>query len=340
MVVLLAGGVFLLASGGVGPTLTALAGGFTNAFNRLVATPVPTASDLPPTDSPRIEAPVQPFTNEAEVDMNVSVPVAVLGDPNAKVRIYLALEGLQAVPVLDVPVGTTSRMSVHFTLTEGRNDISATLFRGDAESEHSPSVTWILDLTPPKITIISPKDGADVNTPNATIKGSTQGGSTVIARNPANNASITTVAGRDGAFELGLPLVPGDNELTIGVTDPAGNSATKTLKLTQGSTEMRVRLTASLYQISVAHHPSSIQLNVLVTSPTGDPLPGATAFFTIQIPGLAPISNQLVTGADGRARFTTPLVGTLQKGTGVGTVLVTSETYGESTDRVTLNFVK
>src|SRR5437016_5658382 len=45
-VALLAGGVFLVASGGVGPTLTALAGGLTGAFGRLVATPVPTASDL------------------------------------------------------------------------------------------------------------------------------------------------------------------------------------------------------------------------------------------------------------------------------------------------------
>src|SRR6185436_7262595 len=67
-VVLLAGGVFLLASGGIGAGLTALAGSFSNAFNRLVATPVPTSSDLPPTDSPRIAAPDQPSTNQASVN--------------------------------------------------------------------------------------------------------------------------------------------------------------------------------------------------------------------------------------------------------------------------------
>jgi hypothetical protein len=339
-VVLLALGVFLLASGGIGSTLTALAGGFTTAFNRLVATPVPTSTDLPPTDSPRIAVPDQPYTNQASVDLDVSVPVAVLGEPNAKVRIYLALEGLQASPVVDVPIGTTSQMVVPFTLTEGRNDISATLFRGGEESEHSPIVTWVLDLDPPKISITSPKDGSSINTPNATIKGTTQAGSTLIVRNPANNASITALAARDGTFEMELPLVPGDNQIVISATDPAGNTADKTLKLKQGSTQMRVRLNASLYQISVSHHPSSLQLTVLVTNPKGDPLPGAKAFFTLQIPGLAPISNEVFTGIDGRARFTTPLVGKLQKGTGAGTVLVTHDVYGESTDRVTLTFVK
>jgi hypothetical protein len=339
-VVLLAGGVFLVASGGIGAGLTALAGGFNTAFNRLVATPVPTSTDLPPTDSPRIAAPDQPYTNKASVDLDVSVPIASLGDPNAKVRIYVALEGLEAAPLVDVPVGTTSRMIVPVTLTEGRNDISATLFRGSDESDHSPIVTWFLDLTPPKISISSPKDGSSVDTPNATIKGSTQAGSTIVVRNPANNASITALAGRDGGFEIALPLVPGDNQVVIDVTDPAGNTAEKTLKLKQGSTDMRVRLTASLYQISVRHHPSSLQLTVLVTTPKGDPLPGARAFFTLQIPGLAPISNELFTGIDGRARFTTPLVGTLQKGNGTATVLVSQDTYGESTDRVTLTFVK
>jgi glucodextranase-like protein len=339
-VAILAGGVLLAASGGIGPALTALAGGFSTAFDRLVATPVPTSTDLPPTDSPRIAPPEQPYTSTAAIDLNVSVPTAVLGDPNARVRIYLALEGLAAAPVVDVPVGTTSRMVVPFELTAGRNDISATLFRGDQESEHSPIVTWILDAEPPKITVTSPKDGSSVDTPDVTIKGTTQAGTTLVARNPANNASITTVAARDGTFELSLPLVPGEQVIVISGTDPAGNQGQTTLKLKQGSTKMRVQLRASLYQISISHHPGSLQLTVLVTDPAGKPLSGARAFFTLQIPGLAPISNELFTGVDGRAIFTTPLVGSLSKGGGAGTVLVTDDVYGESTDRVTLTFVR
>jgi hypothetical protein len=339
-VAVLAGAAFLAASGGVGPILSTLAGGFAAAVDRLVATPVPTQNDLPPTDSPRIAGPEQPFTNRASIDLNVAVPIEALDDPTAKVRIYLALEGLEAAPVVDVPVGTTSRLVVPFELTPGRNDISATLFRGQEESDQSPIVTWILDLEPPKIAVTKPRDGASINTPEATIEGSTQAGTTLIARNEGNGASITTVAARDGAFEMGLPLVPGKNEIVITGTDPAGNVGSKTITLVQGSTDMRVQLRSSTYQISVRRHPSSLQLTVLVTDPKGDPLAGARAFFTLQIPGLAPISNELVTAIDGRAIFTTPLVGTLERGGGVATVLVTHDEYGESTDRVTLTFVK
>jgi hypothetical protein len=336
----LAGATFLAASGGIGPVLSTLAAGFDAAVDRLVATPVPSPTELLPTDSPRIASPDQPFTNQPSVDLGVTVPAEAIGDPTAKVRIYVALSGLEAAPVVQVAVGTTGRLVVPIELTTGRNDISATLIRGDEESEHSPIVTWILDQDPPKITVTSPRDGASIDSPEAIITGATQAGTTLIARNAGNATSITTVAARDGSFEFTLPLLPGENQIDIAGTDPAGNQGSTTLKLIQGNTDMQVRLRASTYRISVAHHPSSLQLTVLVTDPSGDPLAGARAFFTLQIPGLAPISNELVTAVDGRAIFTTPLVGELTTGGGIGTVLVTHDVYGESTDRVTLTFIK
>ena len=340
-VVLLAGAAFVLASGGIGPILSSLGAAFGSAVGRLTATPVPTDVTLPPTDSPRIASPKQPYTNEEMVNLAVTVPAEAVGDPVAVVRLYLTLEGLEPAPVGEWPVASTSLMVIPFQLEKGRNLISATLVRSATEeSEHSPVVTWILDLNPPKINIASPEDGEDVETPQALIRGSTQGETTLVARNAANSASISTVAARDGSFEFELPLVHGDNEIEITATDPAGNKNSKKLTLVQGSTEMRINLRASAYTISVKDHPSSLQLVVVVRDPSGDPIAGATAFFTLQIPGLAPISNELVTGADGRATFTTPLIGELETGSGVGTVLVTSETYGEKTDRVTLNFVK
>ena len=340
-VVLLAGAAFVVASGGIGPILSSLGAAFDSAVGRLTATPVPTDSTLALTDSPRIASPENPYTNEEMINLAVTVPLEAVGDPAAVIRIYLALEGLEPAPVGEWPVASTSLMVIPFTLEKGRNVISATLVRSVTdESEHSPVVTWILDLNPPKINIASPEDGEDVETPEALIRGSTQGETTLVARNAANSASISTVAARDGSFEFQLPLVHGKNEIEITATDPAGNENSKKLTLVQGSTEMRINLRASAYTISVKNHPSSLQLVVVVHDPSGDPVAGATAFFTLQIPGLAPISNELVTDAEGRATFTTPLIGELSTGGGVGTVLVTSETYGEKTDRVTLNFVK
>jgi hypothetical protein len=340
-VVMLGAAAFLVASGGVGPMLSTLGAGFGSAFGRLVATPVPTTTELPPTNAPTIAAPDQPYTNQADIELSVSVPVEALGDQTAKVRIYVALTGLQAAPVVDVPIGSTSRLTVPFKLTAGRNDISATLFRGNEESEQSPVVTWILDTVPPKITITSPKNNAAIDTPEVTVQGKTQAGTSLVALNAGNGTSISSTAdSKDGTFQFGLPLAAGKNVITITGTDPAGNVGTTTLNLLQGSTQMVVRLTASTYRISVSKHPASLQLTVLVNDPAGNPLAGASAFFTIQIPGLAPISNQIVTNTDGRAVFTTPLVGAIAVGSGIGTVLVTSDLYGQSTDRVTLTFVK
>ena len=332
--------VFVFASGGVGPALASLAGSFGNAIGRLTATPVPSATTAPPADAPSIASPEQPYTNLPQIDLTVTVPQAAVGDPTAKVRVYLALEGLDPAPVVDVPVGTTSQIKVPFELTNGRNDVTATLFRGEKESEPSPVVTFYLDQEAPKITVSSPKSGAAVDLPDVTIKGTTQAGTSLVALNETNGTSIASLADKDGKFEFGMLLAAGTNQIVITGTDPAGNTGTAKLKLIQGSKEMGVRLTASSYRISVSKHPASMQLSVLVTDPSGAPLAGASAFFTLQIPGLAPISNSLVTGPDGRAVFTTPLIGKITVGGGLGTVLVTSNLYGESSDRVTLTFVK
>jgi len=331
---------FVFASGGIGPILNTLTAGIGSAFGRLTATPLPTATEIPPTTAPRIKAPENPYTNQSNVDLTITVPAPAVGDPTAKVRLYLALEGLEPTPIVDVPVGTTSQMTVPFELEPGRNDITGTLFRGEIESEPSPVVTLYLDQEAPVIKVTSPKNGSAVDTPDVTIKGTTQAGTSLVALNDANGTSISSLASKDGTFEFGMLLAPGTNEITITGTDPAGNVGEMTLKLLQGSKEMGVRLTASTYRISVSKHPASLQLVAVVTDPTGSPLAGASATFTVQIPGLAPISNTIITGLDGRALFTTPLVGQITEGSGLGTVLVTSDLFGQSSARVTLTFVK
>ena len=308
-VVALAVVIFVFVSGAMGPVLGSLANGFGVAFGKLTATPVPSATNLPPAGAPSIASPAQPYTNQAEIELTVTIPQEAVGDTSAKVRIYLALSGLDPAAVVDVPVGTTSRMTVPFELTKGQNSITATLFRGSQESDPSPPVTYVLDQDAPKITVKSPKNGAAVDIPDVTITGTTQPGTSLVAVDDANGTSISSQADKDGKFEFGMLLAPGTNTITITGKDPAGNTGTAKLKLIQGSAKMGVRLTASSYRISASKHPASMQLVVLVTDPTGTPLVGATAFFTLQIPGLGPISNSLVTGADGRAVFTTPLVG-------------------------------
>jgi Glucodextranase, domain B len=336
----LGGSVFLTASGKIGPLVATIGTSFAGAFTRLTATPIPSTAVILPTNSPLITAPASPYTRDPAAVLQITIPADVVGTADASVRIYVALQGLGASPIADIPIGGSQTLAAAVTLRKGRNDFTATIIRSGVESESSPIVTLVLDQDPPKVTIRSPKNGSTVDAAMVTIEGATEKGATLIVRNTANGVAITAVAAADGTFSVNLPLEPGTNAIHIDATDTAGNVRGVDLSYVQGSGEMSANLSASLYRISIAHHPGSLQLTVYVTDPTGAPLEGATAFFTLQIPGLGPISGTATTDAAGRAAFTTPLVGSLAEGQGQATVLVTHPTFGETTDRLALMFVK
>src|SRR5690606_40374293 len=68
---------------------------------------------------------------------------------------------------------------------------------------------------PISITIGSPRNGATINRQTVAVSGTTQAGSTLIARNEANLATATGTADASGAFSLTLPIVPGTNGITL-----------------------------------------------------------------------------------------------------------------------------
>ena len=339
-VALLAGGAFLVASGGIGPALTTLAAGFSSAFARLGATPIPSQTYLPPTDSPRIAAPEQPFTNQATVDMVVSVPIELIGDPTARIRFYLALEGSGVRPGLrrqrredqpdDRPVRPDAGPQRHL-----RNP-----HPGTEESEQSPVVTWILDLDPPKITVSSPKDGACDPGPRGHDQGHDPGRHDPD-RPKRRQWDVHQRGVGQGRVVRVRPAACVGQQHHPHRGDRPGRQRRRDDPDAAPGLRRHGRQPERLDEPDLGVEASgSLQLVVVVTDPTGTPLGGATAFFTLQLPGLAPISNEVVTSTDGRAVFTTPLVGTLTPGGGIATVLVTHALYGQATDRVALTFVK
>ncbi|HJW20949.1 MAG TPA: Ig-like domain-containing protein [Candidatus Limnocylindrales bacterium] len=338
-VMILGAAVFLTASGGIGPVVASLGNSFADAFNKLVATPNPSPTLAVATDAPIIAAPTQPYTNQPQATLHITVPVAVVGT-TATVRVYVALQGLSLTPVGEVAVGSTTQVQAQVDLTKGRNDFSATVVKDGVESPQAPVVTIVLDQDPPKVTISSPANGASISASTVTIVGTTQAGSDLLARNGANGVTTTGTADANGKFSLTLTIEQGSNAITIQATDPAGNETTLTLTVKQGSGTIQANLSASTYQIRTSSPPSSIQLRVLVTDPTGAPLPGATATFTLTIHGCQPITNVQTTDASGRATFTTPLTCTYTVGTGLATVLVSYTGFGNTTDRVPMNVVK
>ena len=76
---------------------------------------------------------------------------------------------------------------------------------------------------------------------------------------------------------------------------------------------------------------------VQVTDPDGKPIAGATALFTVSVPGLeAIVSGEIKTNENGTARFTTSIPKGAMKGSGLATVLVDTDEFGNLTDRQVL----
>ncbi|TAL05562.1 MAG: hypothetical protein EPO00_12760 [Chloroflexota bacterium] len=336
----LGGAVFLTAGGGIGTLAGALSTSVSGFFDKIVATPEPSASEVLAADAPVVATPSEPYTNLTTVDLKITVPVVTVGNPLARLRIYLTLEGQEPAVIAEVPIGSTVRMIVPVELTPGRNDFHATIAEAGVESEPSPIVTFILDTDPPKIVLTSPKDGGTVNRPTAVLVGTTQPRTTLLARNSTNGQSFSGVAGTDGTFSLALPLEPGANAITISGRDPAGNMGELALTVVRGSGKLTATLTSSAYRIATSSLPVSLQLSVLVIDPDGQPITGAAITFTLTVPGIPPVSKDTVTGGDGRATFSTTLPKGVTVGNGIATVFVTTTDYGTTSAAKTINVVK
>jgi hypothetical protein len=335
----LGGTVFLTAVGAIGPLVGSLGSTLDGAIGKLTATAQPSTAEVVATNSPIIAPPETPYTNQPSATLRIVIPTEVVGT-TASVRVYVALDGLSLAPIAEVPVGSTTQVQVPVQLTKGTNNFSAEILRSGAISEASPIVAIVYDPDPPTITLSSPKNNATIDSTNVKMNGATEAGADLIARNAANGLTTTGQAGPDGKFTLVLPIVSGTNAIEIRATDLAGNGGTLTVTVTQGTGKMTASLSASTYQIRVSKPPGSLQVRVIVHDPDGAPLPGASATFTLQIPGLAPISTTLVTDASGRASFTTSLVGPMTTGNGQAVVLITHPDFGSASDRVGLTFVK
>jgi hypothetical protein len=333
-------GILWVGSGGVGPFLTGVANGFGGLLTRVgavVGSPKPT----PPASlaaAPAIVPPDEPYTNVEAVDLTINVPVSVVGDPDYSVRLWLTLKDTPAAVVAEVPVGPTSELTIPgVTLAKGRNDFQASIVGPAGEGELSAVASWVLDLSKPKITVISPAANASVAKDTVTIKGKTQGRSSVLVRNDANGATAAADADGAGLFEVRVALVAGMNAITITATDPAGNANSAVLELRKPSGKLLASLTGTAYRLKASKLPRDVSFTVVVTGPDGRRVEGATALFTVTVPGLeAIVSSEITTGADGTASFSTRIPKGALAGSGLATVLITTADFGTATDRQVL----
>jgi hypothetical protein len=344
-IVLLGGTILWVGSGQVGPFVSSIAsgfGGFVSQVSSVVGSPTP--SEVPAVgDAPTIDAPDQPYTNVDTVDLTINVPAAVAGKEGYSVRLYVTLPNAEADLVTEEPVGATAVQVISgVQLVNGRNDFQASIEGPGGESELSGVTTYVLDTSKPVVKVISPKDGALVTKPQVTIKGKSQGNSEIRLQNGANGSIATVTAGKDGLWQASLAVADGTNVISITATDPAGNANTATLTVVKGSGKMTATLNGNTFRFRASRLPKRLNLTVTVLGSDGKPLAGATALFTVSVPGLeAIVSGQITTGADGTASFSTMIPSGATPGGGLATVLVTADSEpGSATDRQVLTIVE
>jgi hypothetical protein len=333
-------GVLYVGAGGLTIAAGAINERLTGFMDGLVATPSPTAPPVVVSDAPLIALPEEPYTNEAAVDLVVTVPAHLTGDTEHRLRIYLALKDQAPTPIGEVPMGLTQQMVVPVELEEGINDFSLTIVGPGGESESSPVVRYVLDQSDPKITISSPKNKAKINRQAVTITGKTQARTTVVARNEANDASISVTAAGDGTFELALPLAPGTNSIVLTGTDPAGNVGTAELTVKRGTGKLTVALSVSSTKIKRSSLPATITVGATVKDPDGRAMAGVPITFTVSVPGIATITRDATTAGNGRAAFEATIPASATTGQGLATVLVTTSEFGSVDDTATITITK
>jgi hypothetical protein len=335
------GGVVLFAGIGVlGRAVAIVSTSFSEAISQVTNSPSPSPSEAIAPNAPALTLPGESYTNQATVDLSGTVPATFAGQEDVTIRIYRQLQDQGSEQLTEIPVGATPAFIVPgIELAKGRNDFTATIVGPGGESDPSQAITFILDTSKPKITVTKPAKDGVVNGKTVTIIGKTQARSSLVAKNLANNASVTGKAGDDGAFKLVLAVANGPNAIRITATDPAQNQAAVVLNVNRGGGKLRADLTLSRYQFYRKQLPTDVTLTIEVTDPDGHPLDGATVTFTLTPPGVGPITRTMTTDGAGRVRWRTAIPKGASAGRGNASALVHTKDYGNTTTQtfITIN---
>ena len=305
----------MIGTGLLGSLANQVGSAFGNALTHLTsqapATPPPSGVAL---DTPVFDAPPNGgYTNANKMNLTGSLPAAAIGQTGYMVRVYAIDAAGNRRKVFDIAVGAISRfVSPEVTLIEGQNVFTAVLVTPDGEGAPSPTVTYILDTIPPKITVSSPAAGSLIKSNSVDVVGHTDPGASVSIQNQmaTGGAMGNQIVGSDGKFRITVALVANLNTIVITSTDQAGNPGTYTLTVKRDPGQLAAHLTVSSSKFKAASQ-VTLKLTVHATAQNGSPLPNASVTFTVQIQGIPGtiISGPIKTNATGTATWSVAISG-------------------------------
>jgi hypothetical protein len=328
--------VLVVANGGLGKVVTAVGSTFNGFLTSITSTPPPASIAPVVADAPTLETPDEPYTNEPTLDLVGTVPAAVVGRDEIRIRVYVAIGDGPTGIVVEVPVPATQHFLVPgLTLSPGQNTFTATIVGpGDLESDSSAAVTYVLDTTKPRIVLSGPKANSVVNARTVQVVGKTQARSNLSIHNASTNATVAGAADANGAFAITLPIGTGTNTIQVTATDPAGNVNVASVTVRRGTGALTANLSASFYQVRRSKLPKPVTLFVTVTDPDGRALAGASVTFTVAALDSPVItSSTMTTSAAGKASFTTTIPKVASASQCKVAVVVETTDFGTTTAR-------
>jgi Glucodextranase, domain B len=319
---LLLGGLILLGavilgagSGALGRVAASLGGTVGDLVGGILTTVATTPSPtVAPALVPRLDAPRSRYTNQKTYTLTGHLPSSVLGTPDSTVRIYD-----NGHLVVAVPITTTADFSVpELPLVEGDNELTAAIAIAGREDEPSDPISVVLDTTAPTITLSSPKNGLTVTANTVTVAGSTKANATVTIQNVNSGGTTSVIADSKGAFHVDMTLISGSNDLTITVTDQAGNTASKSVTVKHSGGGVSASLNLSSRTVS-GSNPKALTLTVTVRDSKGHAVTGGTVVFSVAPPNQGALVSDPIPIAAGTASWTVTLA---QQAQGSGQIVV------------------
>ena len=269
-----------------------------------------------------------PPVGYATPDLTLDVAVAFFAPPIGLDlgSFFASVDGEDLTSLFAVtPGGATAQLP---NLHEGEQTLLVRIAANDGTTV-SATRSFIIDRTEPLVSIQTPPDGTTVSTLTVDVTGTVQD----LVAGTLNQDDVTVevngqaavVANRSFTF-TDLPLLPGDNTITVTATDRAGNVGTATHTVTQQLLPGGVRIIAGNGQSATVGTTLPIPLIVQVLDDNAVPVAGAQVVFrVVRSDGVFPGDRRVVAVvADGAGVASLPFTLGTRAGAGVDRVRVTA----------------
>lgn len=164
---------------------------------------------------------------------------AQLRDDDSGIDINTLVIKIDTQTVTATSTAVTGGYDIEYTptdaLTDGSHTVTITVSDHDGNAATAASAAFVVDTTPPSLSITSPVDGLKTNKSALIVSGTTNDATsnpvTITIKVNGTDAGAVTV-GEDGAFSKTITLSDGENTIVITATDKAGKASTVTRTVT------------------------------------------------------------------------------------------------------------